>query len=197
MMETEPEFVVDGHLGGYIRGGDPATYYPALWAWLVRAYGVKSVLDVGCGEGHALDYFRSLGLALVVGVDGIPQPRDDVILADFTVPAEPRGDEGVGYDLVWSCEVVEHVEERHLRGLLGWLCRGSLILMTHAWPGQPGHHHVNCQIDSYWVGALAAWGYRLDDDLTDLTRALAAANPDPHNHFVRSGLAFVRYPLVV
>ena len=37
------------HLGGNIAGGDPASFYPGLWAWLVSEFKVKTVLDIGCG----------------------------------------------------------------------------------------------------------------------------------------------------
>ena len=69
------QFYIDSanpHLGGYIVGGDDATYYPHLWDWLVSARGVKSVVDVGCGEGHAARYFadhRMEGLARYAGWD--------------------------------------------------------------------------------------------------------------------------------
>ena len=64
--------------------------------------------------------------------------------------------------------------------------RGRLLLMTHALPGQPGWHHVNCQDGAYWIDVVTAAGFRLDDDLTRQTRALA------HGYYARTGLAFRR-----
>src|SRR6188474_373147 len=49
------------HLGGNIIGGDRNTFYPALWSWLVRRFDISTVLDVGCGEGHAMAEFSALG----------------------------------------------------------------------------------------------------------------------------------------
>lgn len=206
------EFVTDGHLGGYIEGGDPATLYPDLWAWLVDIHGVESVLDVGCGDGAALSAFRALGCD-AIGIDGVPQDDPDIIQHDFTTgpltfandhwnqvarvdwPEREGAPMGGGwrtrtFDLVWCCEVVEHVEEQFLPNLIPSLLRGKLLLLTHAEPGQQGWHHVNCRTSDYWVGALAGHGLRFDDELTRDTRALAAANANPSNHYARSGLAF-------
>lgn len=185
------------HLGGYIEGGDPASWYPALWDWLVATQGVRCVLDVGCGEGHAVEYFADLGCT-PRGVDGVPQNDERIAEHDFTTgawhPLPGWRVKGVDlFDLVWSSEFVEHVEERYLPNLLDAFKLAPLVLMTHALPGQIGHHHVNCQSRDYWVGVLASIGYRLDEDLTDRTRELAGHNTHPLNYYVKSGLAFRRY----
>lgn len=176
-----------GHLGGYIEGGDDATFYPDLWEFLVTDMGVKKVLDVGCGEGKAIDYFHYLG-AEAEGVDGVPQNHHHITEHDFT-----KGEYGPvkWYDLIWCCEFVEHVEERYVTNFLYTFRAADLILLTHAEPGQPGYHHVNCRSADYWRGAMASIGYREDEMLTGVTRTLARANPHPYNHYVRSGMAFV------
>lgn len=194
-MPGPAEFYVDRHLGGYIIGGDPATYFPELWRWLVDEYGVRSVIDVGCGEGHALDYFREELGCSVVGIDGVAQGKASILAHDYTTGPLPNED-NVPFvsraDLVWSCEFVEHVEERYVPNFLATFQRADLVLMTHAGPGQPGHHHVNCQHADYWIGAMAASGFRHDADLTRRARARAELNRNPINHFARSGLVFRR-----
>ena len=196
-MEVRHGQIVDGHLGGYVPGGDPNTTYPALWEWLVRKQGVRSVLDVGCGDGKgALDYFERLGCD-VVGIDGVPQNDDRIACHDFaTGPWPVKGNRVEGaYDLVWSCEFVEHVDERHVPHFLDTFHAAPLVLLTHALPGQPGHHHVNCRHSEYWIGALAAVGYRLDCELTQKTRNLAVSEKtiEPNaNYFALTGLAFRR-----
>jgi SAM-dependent methyltransferase len=188
-----PQFYVDPsapHLGGYIIGGDGATQFPELWAWLVEQQGIGSVLDIGCGEGHALRDFRDLG-CYVVGVDGVPQPDPDIHLHDYTTG--PWMEQiGLEFDLVWSCEFVEHVEERYVSNFLVNFQQAGLVLMTHASPGQQGYHHVNCRTMEYWEGVMAAVGYRLDWEFTQKCRVRADLNSNPYNHFARSGLAFVR-----
>jgi len=193
-MHHAPEFYVEAerpHLGGYIVGGDDATFYPHLWKWLVEHQGVTSVLDVGCGEGHAVNYFREELECYAVGLDGIRQDSPWIHQVDFSEGPDNRFS-ALEFDLVWSCEFVEHVEERYMTNYLSSFAQGRLILMTHAAPDQPGHHHVNCQTATYWQGVMAAIGYHLNWDLTMLARAKSMANQSPWNHFARSGLAFVR-----
>lgn len=185
------------HLGGYIPGGDPATYYPELWDWLVNDHGVKSVIDVGCGEGHAARYFADHGCD-VIGIDGVFQLSQNwhFYMHDYTEgpwPTEVRGNRMEGAtDLAWSCEFVEHVAEEYVPNFVTTFQMASMVLMTHAEPGQPGHHHVNCQPASYWIQVMEKAGFRFDGILTRQARDLAGLNRNPINHFARSGLGFVR-----
>lgn len=179
-------FVERGHLGGYVTGGDEATFFPDLWRYLVEVEEVKSVLDVGCGEGHALRCFRDMGCN-VLGVDGVTQPDPDIVTHDFVQGSLVLNED---YDLVWSCEFVEHVRERYMSNFLRTFRAARLALITHADPGQAGYHHVNCRTRDYWLGAMAANGFWFDERLTQESREMAALNTSPWNHFVRSGLAF-------
>ena len=186
---TKPgDMVTDGHLGGYIAGGDPDTTYPQLWAWLVASQGVRTVIDVGCGDGIAVQFFESLGCH-VLGVDGMPQTHPSIVQHDYTMgPLETRSRQRS--DLAWSCEFVEHVEEQYVPNFLDTFRLADLVLITHAEPGQRGWHHVNCQPAAYWLDKLASIDYEWDRETTLVARARAAENRSPWNHFARSGLAF-------
>jgi len=186
--------VQDGHLGGYVAGGDPGTWCPHLWTWLVERFQIRSVLDLGCGEGHAARYFRGLGCD-VMGVDGCEQAIRDSVIADSVVlhdfcngPFKPPR----RFDLVWSCEFLEHIDEQYLANVLATLSLADKgVAVTHAFPGQPGHHHVNCRSSAYWIEMFDQAGYdaRLDHSLSARRATLA----DYHrlNHFARSGLVAV------
>ncbi len=172
--------VVADHLGGERVGGDPLCWYPELWDWILETQTIGSVIDIGCGEGHALSYFADQGCD-VHGVEGVPQPSVLIVEHDYTLgpylPARP-------YDLAWSCEFVEHVEEQFVANFLATFACADLVLMTHAVPDQRGWHHVNCRDDEYWIDQLATVGHVYDAELTEQTRALA------HSYYERSGLAF-------
>ncbi len=195
--------VDEGHLGGYVRAspvpgeripatpnGDNSTWYPRLWRWLVEELGVRSMLDVGCGEGHAAGFFRDAGCE-VVGVDGSRQARTESVIPqqhhvhDFVDgPFVPEG----SFDLVWSCEFVEHVEQRYTHNFLGAFAASQrYLLLTAAPPGQKGWHHVNCQHREYWIDKLARLAFAPNPELTEKARALAE-----HGHFSRTGEVFVR-----
>jgi hypothetical protein len=186
-----PEFYEAGHLGGFIIGGDPATFYPHLWEWLVREHGVFSVMDVGCGEGHALAYFHDVLGIYAQGVDGVEQDNPFIWTHDYT---QGPLSFGTPYDLVWSCEFVEHVEERYVPNFLASFAGARLVAITHAEPGQPGYHHVNCRSSEYWKGAMTAAGFAFDEETTLHARYMAAMNRNPINHFARSGLVFRGVP---
>jgi hypothetical protein len=179
----------DRALGGNVIGGDIHTYHPALWSFLVERFSVKSMLDVGCGEGHCVAYFSSIGVA-AMGFDGLrtniersvtPIAFHDLRSGPFLHPT----------DLVHCCEVVEHVEERYLPHLLRTLVNGQVIAMTHALPRQTGYHHVNCRPSSYWIAKLAALHYeylaRETEEAKERIRSAGA-----WSYFLRSGLILRR-----
>lgn len=194
--------VSEGHLGGYISArhtrseelgvlnGDPATYTPDLWRWLVEELGVASVLDVGCGEGHAAAFFAGLGCS-VAGMDGSFTAFRDSVIQDHHLrhdfnngPFIPNA----AYDLVWSCEFVEHVEARFIDNFMtAFDAATRYLLMTAAPPGQQGWHHVNCQPSEYWIDRIEPRGFRFDSVLTKTARSMAIGG-----HFASQGLCFTR-----
>jgi hypothetical protein len=92
-------------------------------------------------------------------------------------------------DLVHCQEVVEHVEEKHLENVLLSLCCGKFIAMTHALPGEEGHHHVNCQPDEYWIQHLETRGCSFLSTDTDRIRSIAQS--EGALFMAKSGLVFV------
>jgi len=183
---NEYGMVVDSErpwLGGYFPDGDPGSYFPDFWRWVIEKYKIHSVIDVGCGSGKALRFFHDLGCD-VLGVEGIPQRDSWIVEHDYTVGSFIPNRK---FDLCWCCEFVEHVEERFMSNYLSTFSCAEMILMTHAQPGQGGHHHVHCQPDEYWIEVLKSIGYKYDPILTAKGKEL-----QPHGYWNWSGLAFRR-----
>lgn len=176
------------HLGGYVAGGDIWTWFPGLWTWFVKEFKIKSVLDVGCGEGHSLKYFLDLGCD-VLGIEGSSQAIKDSVISDKIIkhdfcdgPYIPEKK----FDLIWCCEFVEHVDERFMLNFIETFKKCKYLMITHATPGQGGYHHVNEQSVTYWLKNLKEAGFKLEPEVTLLAREKAI-----NYFFLRSGLVFV------
>jgi SAM-dependent methyltransferase len=188
---AEGELVTDKaypHLGGNVDGGDPMSWNPTLWAQLVKRFEVKSVFDVGCGQGHAVLWFRD-NLGRAFGIDGLPQNVAQAVTPIFQHDLKDRPYHFPS-DLVWSCEVAEHIAPQYVDNYLDTLANAPVVAMTHAMPDQAGYHHVNCQPSEYWIERMKARGYAHDWHATTAWRHVAAQ--DGHVYFTRSGLVFVR-----
>lgn len=177
--------ICEGHLGGFIEGGDPRTYCPRVWNYFVREEAVSSVVDVGCGIGVACEHFAAAGVH-VTGIDGSESARrmfrvpGRFLLHDYT-----REMLSVPAMLAWSCEFVEHVDAKFVPNFMHTFRFCRTVAMTYAVPGQAGHHHVNCQPADYWIGAFAAIGFTIDEPTTARLRTL-----DPDTHFADRGMVF-------
>lgn len=144
------------------------------------------MMDLGCGEGHAAHYFFKRGVA-ALAVDGsrfnMTQQVFPILIHDMQL-APVQCD----VDLVWCQEVVEHIEEKYLWNLMKSLACGKVVVMTHAEPGQPGYHHVNCQPAEYWIEKMSDEGYSHLQLDTERVRMLASS--DAASHAARSALVF-------
>lgn len=181
------------HLGGNIIGGDPCTRTPVLWDWLINTYNVKTVVDIGSGEGHTVKYFIEHGCS-AYGIEGM---EDNVARS---VAPVIKWDITKGHlcaskvDLVWCCELVEHIDAKYIHCLMHTLTVGSIVAMTHAQPGQEGHHHVNCKPASYWIKLMDAYGFDYLEQDTLHARQLAQPEDKafPLSWFSVTGLIFKR-----
>lgn len=156
------------HLGGHFGITNTC---PATLAELQRRYGITSMLDVGCGPGGMAPIAEGLGIQWW-GLDGDPACRGPRVLThDYTTGPTPWPAPRV--DLAWCVEVAEHIHPAHMPHWLETLRAGWVLLLTHALPGQGGHHHVNEQPPSYWRAVLSAAGWVEDDAATRWVQAHA------------------------
>jgi hypothetical protein len=175
------------HLGGNVDEGDPLTFSPKVWEYLINRFSLRSLLDLGCGLGYSSEFFFRHGIR-TIAVDGLPtnikRSVYPSLLIDLTMSPVV-----CNVDLVHCQEVVEHVEEKYLNNVLLSLCCGKFIVMTHALPGDEGHHHVNCQPHEYWIQHLESRGCNFLPTDTDRIRSIAQS--EGAFFMAQSGLIFV------
>jgi SAM-dependent methyltransferase len=158
-METNNEY-----LGGCYPAGDSNTIMIDVWGWLMVEYEINSVLDVGCGYGHAIKWFEEFPINCV-GVDGyVPAVqnkicRNNLHLHDYT---SGNFNTSFNFDLGWSSEFLEHIEEKYIVYVFDSFLKCKHVCITHAYPEQIGFHHVNCQTDEYWIGKFKDHNFCFD-----------------------------------
>lgn len=153
------------HLGGAYACGDSNTFMPDVWGYLMLRYRIESVLDVGCGYGHSMKWFSDMRLA-VTGVEGWRDALDGHLLPGMTIAHDytlgPAPLANATFDMGWSAEFLEHVDEQFIPHYMQDFKRCRLIVVTHAEPGQNGHHHVTLHDDKWWVDMFARHGFQFD-----------------------------------
>lgn len=124
---------------------------------------IRSVVDVGCGEGFWLAAFRKLGIKDVFGVDGDYVDRSVLQIpvtcfhtADLVFPL--RLDRT--FDLAVSLEVAEHLQaESAARFVESLTSLAPAVLFSAAVPFQGGTNHVNEQWPEYWAELFQRYGF--------------------------------------
>lgn len=182
------------HLGGYRPGGDHNSMARPLYDAFF-AMGCRNAFDVGCAEGITVQTMIDIGYD-AWGVEGYARALrrsacpERIVIHDLTSAPFLSGRR---FDLVWCCEVAEHIEPKYVGNLaltLAGNC-GRFLAMTHALPGQDGFHHVNCQPPDYWVQTIEASGLLFDESLTNEMRYHVRGH-NPSAFFARTGLVFRR-----
>ncbi|WP_328654984.1 hypothetical protein OG598_14805 [Micromonospora sp. NBC_00330] len=151
------------------------------------ATGARTMVDLGCGPGGMVFAGRHAGIA-AIGIDGDPAIPDGpwLVRQDLTVGAPSVAG---GWDLGWCVEFLEHVDSAHEHHYMTVLAACQWVVATLARPGQPGHHHVNCQPLPHWRELFARYGLDHSPSLT----ALARSSSTMYSNFMREqGFVFVR-----
>lgn len=181
--------MIPNHLGGHMN----KTHIDrGALEYMMREHGVRSMYDVGCGPGSQVWLARDLGCNPAFGVDGdwtvLPaEHRHNFEVHDFVfgpyIPSHTR------YDMVWSVEFLEHLEEQYLSNIKPIFDRARFAVITHALPGAGGHHHVNCQTPQYWKDLFSDWGFDFKPVFTEqIRKASTMAKPFMQN----TGMVFER-----
>jgi len=133
--------------------------------YMISDFDIKSMIDIGCGTGGMLE------IAHIKGIDGFGIDGDDTIgrqcpimIHDFTKGPIDKWDRK--YDLAWCVEFLEHVEEEFLPNYMAAFQQCHYAIVTAAPPGTPGHHHVNCQKQDYWIEKFSKYDFVFDEAAT-------------------------------
>lgn len=134
---------------------------------IYSSFNPKSVVDIGCGTGYWLKYFKELGVKNVLGIDGEYIPKDMLEISINEFYAHDLKEEislNKKYDLAISIEVAEHLNKRHATTFVKSLTNLSdLIIFSAAIPKQGGTHHVNERWPKYWQNIFKKFDYEAFD----------------------------------
>lgn len=173
--------IIQEHLGGH----NGITHIDSGVMEYLRHCGFTSLLDVGCGPAGNVLEARKHGM-VAFGIDGDPtlqrmNNQDTtympiIVLHDYTqgpLPysawPEPHGKHK--FDIGFSTEFLEHVEEKFIPNFMETFQRCNIVIVTHALPGETGgHHHVNLQTEEWWIDKFAEYGFTYNQEATNNIR---------------------------
>lgn len=187
----ENNFSTPEHLGGH---GNKTWIDQGSLKYMVDSFGVKSMLDIGCGPGGMREVCNSLGVKWF-GIDGDPAIKiDDENYINWDLcDGIPLMLADVAIDLAWSVEFLEHVEEEYQHNYMRLFQKCRWAIVTAAPPGWDGHHHVNCKPKEYWINVFKDYGFRHRNDV--LRKVKRSSTMDKKRSFSwidRTGMCFER-----
>jgi len=184
------------HLGGFTEI-DPEGISPKLWRDMMEYFGVKTLLDVGCGRGLSTSWFFMQGVD-VQCVEGshdaitrnvLPElitqkmmDEGDVTKGSPEVQAEiskrlVEHDFSLGpywpedtVDAVWSVELLEHISRNFQPNYLTAFKKAALLFVTHSNWG--GWHHTEVHDDAWWRARMEMHGFVYSEEYTKRVRKL-------------------------
>jgi len=124
---------------------------------------VKSVLDVGCGQGGWLAVWKDLGCDRIHGIDGDYVERDSLFIdkEEFSgIDLAKSFDLNQQFDIAQSLEVGEHLPTSSSADFVASIVKHApIVLFSAAARGQGGDSHVNEQDYEFWRKHFAKHDY--------------------------------------
>lgn len=151
----------------------------------------RSVVDVGCGHGLALEGFARVDSTLRLrGFDdsdaALTRARRRGLSVDhLDIVRMSRGDaaavarEVASFDLAVCLEVAEHLPSWHSGKLLTIVTAADHLIFSAAHPLQGGRLHVNEQPAEYWIRRLGQRGFELSQHDEAFRRKVAVLDLPP------------------
>jgi len=161
-----------------------------------ETWNVKSMIDIGCGTGGQVFEAAKLGMH-AYGVDGTSDlPKSDNFQqVDYRINSSRFE---LDFDLGWSVEFVEHVEEKCIPIFMKDFRKCKRVILTAAPPFWGGKNHVNEQSEIYWVNVFQQFGFdiNLEETMAVRNASVTLMNGQvrkPRQQFVKiRGLVFER-----
>jgi len=144
------------HLGGH---QNKTNLDLGILKYLRNKYSIQSFLDIGCGTGGMVKLANDLNM-LSRGLEGdknvIKKSNVSKLLKhiDFSKVKYENQLNIDSFDLGYSVEFLEHVDEKYTENYLNAFKKCKYVIITAAPPKWPGHHHVNCKDHEYWIKLL-------------------------------------------
>ena len=157
---------------------------------MLEHFTIRSVVDLGCGDGTWLSVFHRAGVEEVQGYDG-----DHIDRSMLRIPAERFETADLSkpfrlsrrYDLACSLEVGEHLPQASADDLVSALVAAApVVLFSAAIPRQGGCGHVNEQWQDWWAAKFATRGYVA----IDLVRPLVWGDPEVAPWFQQNTIVY-------
>lgn len=162
------------HLGGFTEV-DIHGIAPQVWKDMVKYFGIKSIIDVGCGRGISTSWFVTHGLDTLC-VEGSHDAVERTMVPDPSIITEHDFSRGPWWpgrtlDAVWSVEFLEHVGRNYHQNYIPIFRKAAFIFVTSSRWG--GWHHVEVHPDEWWIEKYQSYGFVFSQTLTDRVRAKA------------------------
>lgn len=126
---------------------------------------IKSILDVGCGPGGNVKYFQKIGFE-AYGIDGDKETLPKSSNFDYVDYRKGSSKFKGPFDLCWSVEFAEHIEEQYIDNFLIDYKKCKALIFTAAPKGWGGAGHVNEQSEKYWITKLENSGFKFNLEYT-------------------------------
>lgn len=172
----QPIYNLPKHLGGH---RNKTHIDESTLDYLIKHFNIKNMYDIGCGPGGMVKEAAKRSID-AVGIDGdftLQFPKDlKIMIHDFTkgpLDLDP-------VDLGWSCEFLEHVEEKYIPNYFSVFKKCRVICCTFS-TSKTGYHHVNVKNQEYWDQIFLSYKFNKDIISTDYIRK----NSSMKRNFVR------------
>ncbi len=150
---------------------------------MMEYFGIKSIVDVGCGRGLSTTWFYLQGLD-VQCVEGSKDALKQSVLKKIAGNST-NGDHKHSYvvehdytrgpwwpaktvDAIWSVEFLEHVSRQYERNYIATFKKAAFLFVTHTKWG--GWHHAEVHKSDWWINRFEMYGFKYSESLTEKAR---------------------------